>query len=63
MKGQMTGIIRESVSAGIRARLWDRSRQVFDLRSSYAAYEFASSVAGQQRDILEDKGLKQSFIL
>ena len=63
VKGQMTGIIRESVSAGIRARLWDRSRQVFDLRSSYAAYEFAPSVAGQQRDIWEDKGLKQSFIL
>lgn len=40
VKGRMSGTIRESSYAEIRARLWERERPVFDLRSSGSAYEY-----------------------
>lgn len=38
--GKMSGTIRESCNAHIRARLWQRGAPVFDLQSGRAAYEF-----------------------
>ncbi|MGN1015279.1 MAG: tocopherol cyclase family protein [Butyricicoccus sp.] len=38
--GVMSGTIHESNNAAIRVRLWAHGKQVFDLHSSYAAYEF-----------------------
>lgn len=44
LRGKMTGTIRERVDAGVRVRLWSHGRQVFDLSSSHAAYEFVPPV-------------------
>lgn len=38
--GQMRGVIRESMNAAIRARLWERGSLVLDLHSRHAAYEY-----------------------
>lgn len=38
--GKMSGTIRESCNAHLRARLWSRGKQVFDLQSNHAVYEF-----------------------
>lgn len=40
VKGQMSGTIRESSNAAVRVRLWHRGKQVFDLESAGAMYEF-----------------------
>ena len=38
--GKMSGTIRESCNARLRARLWKRGKPVFDLQSGRAVYEF-----------------------
>ena len=43
----MTGVIRESTNAAIRMRLWENGRQVFDLHSPHAAYEYVPPAARQ----------------
>lgn len=40
VRGQMSGIIRESSNAFVHVRLWERDKMVFDLKSSHAMYEF-----------------------
>lgn len=45
--GQMTGIIRESSSAALRARLWENGEPVFDLRSANASYEYVPDRLGK----------------
>lgn len=39
-KGTMSSSIRECCNAGLRVRLWESSRPVFDLASRTAAYEY-----------------------
>ena len=46
-RGRMTGIIRESANAAIRVRLWENGRQVFDLHSPHAAYEYVPPATQQ----------------
>lgn len=38
--GKMSGTIRESCNAHLRARLWKREKPVFDLQSDHVVYEF-----------------------
>ena len=45
-RGKMSGTIRESCNARLRARLWKRGRPVFDLRSDHAVYEFVPGHGG-----------------
>lgn len=40
VRGQMSSIIRETINASIRARLWDNGDSVFDIRSHNAAFEY-----------------------
>lgn len=40
VRGRMSGTIRESSNAAVRVRLWQRGKQVFDLESGNAMYEF-----------------------
>lgn len=44
--GKMSGTIRESCNAHLRARLWEREKPVFDLQSDHAAYEFVPNHGG-----------------
>ena len=39
-QGKMSGTIRESCNAHLRARLWKKGTRIFDLESGHAAYEF-----------------------
>ena len=39
-QGRMSGTIRESCNAHLRARLWKKGTRIFDLESDHAAYEF-----------------------
>lgn len=49
MRGQMSGVIRESGNADIRVRLWERGKRVLDLRSGCAAYERVPRCDGDAR--------------
>jgi len=40
VRGKMSGTIRESSNAAVCARLWNRGKPVFALRSGHAAYEY-----------------------
>jgi tocopherol cyclase len=40
VEGKMAGIVKESMDAGVHARLWERGQLVFDLASPHAAYEY-----------------------
>lgn len=40
IRGRMSGAVRECCNALVRVRLWEGDRQVFDLISDRAAYEF-----------------------
>ena len=39
-RGKMSSTIRENCNAHLRARLWERGKAIFDLKSNHAAYEF-----------------------
>lgn len=45
IQGRMSGIIRESSNACIRARLWNQKEPIFDLQSHHAMYEFVPEQA------------------
>lgn len=45
VQGQMSGIVRESLNAAVRIRLWTDGKPVFDLQSNGAAYEFVPKTA------------------
>ena len=44
--GKMSGTIRESCNAYLRARLWKRGKMIFDLQSDHAVYEFVPNHRG-----------------
>lgn len=50
-KGNMSGVIRESGNAAVRARLFDRGEPVFDLKSCRAVYEY---FPGRREEILNN---------
>ena len=43
VQGKMSGTIGECCNAGIRARLWEHKKPVFDMESLNAAYEYVQS--------------------
>lgn len=49
VNGHMSGRVRESLSAHIHARMWEKGKLVFDFESPLAAYEYTAPKGTQDR--------------